>query len=56
VLIASFYLVIVLEILKLRRFSGRTLRRKSIETTPEEVDADVAEQLATGEFPALERD
>jgi UDP-GlcNAc:undecaprenyl-phosphate GlcNAc-1-phosphate transferase len=55
VLIASFYLVIVLEILKLRRFSGRSLRRKRA-TTPEEVDADVAEQLATGEFPALDRD
>jgi UDP-GlcNAc:undecaprenyl-phosphate GlcNAc-1-phosphate transferase len=55
VLIASFYLVIVLEILKLRRFSGRSLRRKS-KVTPEEVDADVAEQLATGEFPALDRD
>jgi len=56
VLIASFYLVIVLEILKLRRFSGRSLRRKGNVTTPEEVDADVAEQLATGEFPALDRD
>lgn len=52
VLIASFYLVVVLEILKLRRFSGR--RRKK--STPQEVDADVAEQLATGEFPALDRD
>lgn len=52
VLIASFYLVVVLEILKLRRFSGR--RRKK--STPQEVDAEVAEQLATGEFPALDRD
>jgi len=52
VLIASFYLVVVLEILKLRRFSGR--RRKK--STPHEVDAEVAEQLATGEFPALDRD
>ena len=55
VLIASFYLVIVLEILKLRRFSGRSLRRRRA-ATPEEVDADVAEQLATGDFPALDRD
>jgi UDP-GlcNAc:undecaprenyl-phosphate GlcNAc-1-phosphate transferase len=52
VLIASFYLVVVLEILKLRRFSGR--RKKK--STPAEVDADVAEQLATGEFPALDRE
>lgn len=55
VLIASFYLVIVLEILKLRRFSGRRLRRRG-RATDQEVDAEVAEQLATGEFPALERD
>jgi UDP-GlcNAc:undecaprenyl-phosphate GlcNAc-1-phosphate transferase len=55
VLIASFYLVVVLEILKLRRFTGRSLRRKKA-TTPEEVDAEVAEELATGEFPALDRD
>jgi UDP-GlcNAc:undecaprenyl-phosphate GlcNAc-1-phosphate transferase len=56
VLIASFYLVIVLEILKLRRFSGRSLRRKSSETTPEEVDAEVARELETGDFPSLKRD
>jgi UDP-GlcNAc:undecaprenyl-phosphate GlcNAc-1-phosphate transferase len=53
VLFASFYLVIVLEILKLRRF---TLRRRGGEATPEAIDAEVAEELATGEFPALERD
>ncbi len=56
VLIASFYLVVVLEILKLRRFRGRRLRRRGSGTTPEEVDAEVAEELATGEFPALDRD
>ncbi|MGB0889346.1 MAG: MraY family glycosyltransferase, partial [Solirubrobacterales bacterium] len=55
VLAASFYLVVVLEILKLRRFSGRRLRRKGA-VTEDQVDADVAEQLATGEFPAIERD
>ncbi len=55
VLAASFYLVVVLEILKLRRFSGRRLRRKGA-ITEDQVDADVAEQLATGEFPAIERD
>lgn len=54
VLIASFYLVIVLEILKLRRFTGRRLRRGT--ATPEEVDAEVAEELATGDFPAISRD
>jgi len=61
VLAASFYLVVVLEILKLRRFSGRRLARQDAASgedppTPEEVDATVAEQLATGEFPALPRD
>jgi UDP-GlcNAc:undecaprenyl-phosphate GlcNAc-1-phosphate transferase len=56
VLIASFYLVIVLEILKLRRFSGRSLRRKSSQMTPEEVDAEVARELETGDFPSLKSD
>ncbi|MFT4050481.1 MAG: MraY family glycosyltransferase [Solirubrobacterales bacterium] len=55
VLVASFYLVVVLEILKLRRFTGRSLRRGR-NATPAEVDAEVAEELATGEFPALDRD
>ncbi len=54
---ASFYIVIVLEILKLRRFSGRRLRRERVaghpEPTPVEVDAHVARSLETGEFPAL---
>lgn len=56
VLVASFYLVIVLEILKLRRFTGRSLRRRSERTTDEEIDAEVVEELATGEFPLVERD
>jgi UDP-GlcNAc:undecaprenyl-phosphate GlcNAc-1-phosphate transferase len=55
VLIASFYLVVVLEILKLRRFTGRSLRRRSAGTTDDEVDAEVAEELATGEFPVIDR-
>lgn len=55
VVAASFYLVIVLEILKLRRFSGRRLRRSG-RVSEQEVDAEVAEQLETGEFPAIERD
>jgi UDP-GlcNAc:undecaprenyl-phosphate GlcNAc-1-phosphate transferase len=61
VLAASFYLVVVLEILKFRRF---TFRRQAAEDeaagapppTAEEVDAEVAAHLATGEFPAIERD
>lgn len=56
-LAASFYLVAVLEILKLRRFSGRRMRhRRGAEPTPAEVDAHVAESLSTGEFPAIEND
>ncbi len=56
VLIASFYLVIVLEILKLKRFTGRSLRRARGSVSETEVDAEVAEDLATGEFPVLPRD
>ena len=52
VMLASFYLVVVLEILKLRRFTGRTRSR----ATPQEIDAEVAEELATGDFPAQRRD
>ena len=55
VLAASFYLVVVLEILKLRRFSGRRLRRGG-SVTDVQVDAEVVEQLATGEFPAIDPD
>lgn len=70
-LAASFYLIVVLEILKLRRFSGRLLgrRRKTsapppgadVGESPEpgdqaEADAEVARGLATGEFPALPPD
>ncbi|MBK5229558.1 MAG: undecaprenyl/decaprenyl-phosphate alpha-N-acetylglucosaminyl 1-phosphate transferase [Thermoleophilia bacterium] len=55
-LAASFYLVIVLEILKLRRFSGRLMRRRRGAATDDEVDARVVEHLSTGEFPALPRD
>lgn len=55
VLAASFYLVVVLEILKLRRFSGRRLRRRG-EVTEQQVDAEVVEQLETGDFPAIDRD
>jgi UDP-GlcNAc:undecaprenyl-phosphate GlcNAc-1-phosphate transferase len=57
---ASFYLVIVLEILKLRRFSGRRMRHEravaGAEPTQAEVDAEVAHSLETGEFPAVKPD
>ncbi|MBJ7347065.1 MAG: undecaprenyl/decaprenyl-phosphate alpha-N-acetylglucosaminyl 1-phosphate transferase [Thermoleophilaceae bacterium] len=61
VVAASFYLVIVLEILKLRRFSGRAARRQgndlaAADPIPAEVDAQVAHVLETGEFPAVPRD
>ena len=57
---ASFYLVIVLEILKLRRFSSGRLKSEGgtdgeRQPSQREVDADVAERLATGEFPAIRR-
>jgi UDP-GlcNAc:undecaprenyl-phosphate GlcNAc-1-phosphate transferase len=57
-LAASFYLVVVLEILKLRRFSGRRMRLRRDVPAPsdDEVDARVAEHLATGEYPVLPRD
>ncbi|MFY9488241.1 MAG: MraY family glycosyltransferase [Solirubrobacterales bacterium] len=55
-LAASFYLVIVLEILKLRRFSGRRMGRLRGKPSEQQIDAEVAEQLSTGEFPAIQRD
>lgn len=57
-LAASFYLVVVLEIFKLRRFSGRLMgrRRAGAEPNADEIDAEVAERLATGEFPVIEKD
>jgi UDP-GlcNAc:undecaprenyl-phosphate GlcNAc-1-phosphate transferase len=61
VVAASFYLVIVLEILKLRRFSGRLMRRTRRATgdpppAPGDVDREVVEALSTGEFPAIRPD
>lgn len=55
---ASFYLVIVLEILKLRRFRSGELRSQRLakghpEPSAQEINAEVAEDLSTGEFPAL---
>ncbi|MDX6656825.1 MAG: UDP-GlcNAc:undecaprenyl-phosphate/decaprenyl-phosphate GlcNAc-phosphate transferase [Solirubrobacteraceae bacterium] len=51
VLLASAYLVYVLEILKFRRFLGRQRPGQS----QEEVDAEVHRSLETGEFEAVSR-
>jgi len=48
---ASAYLVLVLEILKLRRVRAWQLRRGDPDA---EIDAEVERELETGEFPALE--
>ena len=53
VLAASFYLVYVLEILKLRRLEAIRLRRVRPEATEAEIDADVEQVLETGEFSAI---
>src|SRR5919199_462831 len=58
---ASVYLVLVLEILKLKRFRQFQLRRESLahgEPPPAEaeVDAKLAHELETGEFEAVDRE
>jgi UDP-GlcNAc:undecaprenyl-phosphate GlcNAc-1-phosphate transferase len=57
-LAASVYLVLVLEILKLRRFRLRQVvgLRGADAPQPEEVDAGVARELETGSFAALNPD
>ena len=57
-LAASVYLVVLLEILKLRRFRFRQLvgLRGPTAPAPEEVDAGVARELETGSFAALNPD
>ena len=52
-LAASLYLVYVLEILKLRRFREREARRVDPTVTEELIEAQVAQDLETGEFPAV---
>jgi len=57
--IASVYLVLVLEILKLRRFRHRQMRRESQvhgkpPPSPAEVDARLARELETGEYDAVD--
>ena len=56
VLAASVYLVYVLEILKFRRLDAIRLRRVRPETSEEEIDADVEQHLATGEFESVRRE
>jgi UDP-GlcNAc:undecaprenyl-phosphate/decaprenyl-phosphate GlcNAc-1-phosphate transferase len=57
-LAASVYLVVVLEILKFRRFRERELRRQ-VETgeipalTEEEIEAEAEREAETGEFQAV---
>jgi UDP-GlcNAc:undecaprenyl-phosphate GlcNAc-1-phosphate transferase len=54
VLAASVYLVVVLEILKLKRLRSWQLRRADPDTTEHEIVERVERELETGEFPALE--
>ncbi len=52
---ASFYLVVTLEILKLRRKRSREIAdRRGAEPPEAEVDAQVARELETGEFSAVD--
>jgi len=56
VLIASVYLVYVLEILKFKRLDAMRLRRSRPGVTEREIDEDVSERLETGEFDAVRRE
>jgi UDP-GlcNAc:undecaprenyl-phosphate GlcNAc-1-phosphate transferase len=56
VVAASVYLVYVLEILKFKRLDAARLRRAKPAATEEEIDADVAVRLETGEFEAVRRE
>jgi UDP-GlcNAc:undecaprenyl-phosphate GlcNAc-1-phosphate transferase len=56
VLVASVYLVYVLEILKFKRLDALRLRRVKPATSEQEIDADVAARLETGEFDAVRRE
>jgi UDP-GlcNAc:undecaprenyl-phosphate GlcNAc-1-phosphate transferase len=51
---ASVYLVIVLEILKLKRLRAWQMRRTDPDTTEHEIVAQVESDLETGEFSAVE--
>jgi UDP-GlcNAc:undecaprenyl-phosphate GlcNAc-1-phosphate transferase len=53
VLAASVYLVVVLEILKLKRVRSWQLRRTDPDTSEHEIVEQVERELETGEFPSL---
>ncbi|MCW2952621.1 MAG: hypothetical protein JWQ48_1791 [Conexibacter sp.] len=53
VLGASVYLVVVLEILKLKRLRAWQMRHADPDTTEHEIDARVGRELETGEFPVV---
>ncbi len=53
VLAASVYLVVVLEILKLRRFSAGLLRSARPGATERDIDEDVERRIETGQFEAV---
>lgn len=53
VIAASVYLVIVLEILKLKRLRAWQMRRADPTTSEHEIEAQVEHELETGEFPAI---
>ena len=55
-LLASIYLVYVLEILKFKRLDTIRLRRVKPDASEEEIDADVAQRMETGEFDAVRRE
>ncbi len=52
--VASVYLLVALEILKLRRYRSVSGRRAARGAPPETIDAGVARELETGSFPALD--
>ena len=56
VLLASVYLIYVLEIFKFRRLDAMRLRRVRPDTTDAEIDADVEQHLETGEFETVRRE
>ncbi len=56
VIVASIYLVYVLEILKFKHLDALLLRRARPTVTEDEIDADVAARMETGEFDAVRRE
>lgn len=56
VLIASAYLVYVLEILKFSRLRAWQLRRSDPETTEHQIEATVTHDLETGQFSVVDKD